>query len=189
MTVSQPRRRKGRPYNPAAPAHDRRSTDLLRNAIAAPIEIDDPYEAGAKILAMRSLRADPVADMHARGHLTDCEYETARHWERAYENAEIGGVPAMDPGKEAVDGGRMREVLTDRQAKAMETLRKARKALGEEGNYLVIQVLGTKMSLYQVYRQRVGAVDPLEYKYTCRRFHECLSTLSVLFGYATATRA
>ena len=192
MTTASPRRRKGKPFNPSLGVHDRTVSerDRLRNAQLAAAEVDDPFEEGGKILVMRSTRNDPVADMKARGHLTECEYQTARHWERAYEHAEIGGVPAMDFSKEAVDGGSIREVLTDRQTKAMKELRLARNALGDAGNYLIVQVLGTKMTLMQVCQQRTnGAVGDSVYKYTRRRFHECLGTLAVLFGYAMPTRS
>lgn len=190
MTNASPRRRKKQPFNPAKEAHDRRATDLLRNARVSPIEVDDPFEVGAKILVMRSTRNDPIADMHARGHLSDCEYATARHWERAYEDSAIGGVPAMDPGKESVDGGKMAEVLTDRQIKAIKELKLAREELGNAGNWLIIQVLGTKKTIEDVaWEWKQAKRDSAGCKYIRRRFHECLSTLSVLFGYAMPTRA
>lgn len=185
--TASPRRRKKQPYHPV---HDRRAQDLLRNARVAVAEVDDPYEQGAKIIAMRSVRKDPLADMHARKQISDCEFETGRHWERAYEASEIGGVGAMDPSKEAVDGGRIPEVLTDRQIQAIKELKLAREALGHQGNYLIIQVLGTKMTLEDTARQaHWGHATEAQYKYVRRRFHECLGTLSVLFGYAMPTRA
>jgi hypothetical protein len=70
-----------------------------------------------------------------------------RHWQAAYENAEIGGVRAIDPGKEAVDGGRLPEVLTDQQRRAVVDLKNARLALGPEGNQLVIDVLAKGWSI------------------------------------------
>lgn len=182
-----PRRRKKQPFNPA---HDRMARDLLRNAKVAPLEVDDPYELGGKILVMRSTRNDPIADMHARGQIDDCEYATARHWERAYEDSEIGGVPAVDPSKEAVDGGRVREVLTDRQIRAVKELELAREKLGHTGNWLVIQVLGTKKTLEMVaFEWKQARPGDAAYRYVRNRFHESLETLSVLFGYSLATRA
>jgi hypothetical protein len=200
MTIASPRRRK-KPYNPAlaeyqarvqseedAKKRDRKSRDLLRNAQVAPIDIIDPI-SGDPVTAFRSTRKDPIADMHARKQITDCEYETARHWERAYEGSEIGGVPAMDFTKEAVDGGSLREVLTDRQRRAMKELRQAAESLGSAGNYLILQVLGTKKTLEMVASEaHWGKPSEAQRKYVRRRFHECLGTLSVLFGYAMATR-
>jgi len=47
----------------AAAVHDRRSRDLPLNAEVAPIEVDDPLalEPGERIVALRSIRNDPLA--------------------------------------------------------------------------------------------------------------------------------
>jgi len=123
--------------------------------------------------------------MRARGFIDTCDYEAGRHWQRAFEDAEIGGVRAIDPTKEAVDGGQMPEVLTDRQVEATKELTDARRELGHAGNWIIVQVLGTRMNLHQVASGRAGRPDcEAEYKYVRRRFRECLGTLAVLFGYA-----
>lgn len=183
-----PRRRKGRPFNPA---HDRMARDLLRNAQVTPIEVDDPYEQGGVILVMQSTRDDPLAEMRARGQIDECDYQAGRHWQRAYEDAEIGGVRGIDPTKEAVDGGRIREVLTDRQLRAAKELKDARENLGSLGIWIVVSVLGTRMNLLDLAKRSAGKEGPIEgeYRYLRRRFKTCLSTLAVLFGYAQPTRA
>lgn len=187
MSQASPRRRKSKPFNPA---HDRMATDLLRNAKVAPVEVDDPYEEGGKIIVMRSTRDDPVADMHARGHLTDCEFATCRHWQNAYERSEIGGVRGIDPTLEAVDGGRVWEGLTDTQRKAILSVSNARNILGENGNYVITQVLGHKKTIEQLAFEWKGAKrDTAGCKYVRRRFHECLETLGILFGFVVTTRA
>jgi hypothetical protein len=165
--------------------------DLLRNAQVAPVEVDDPYEDGGKILVMQSTRDDPLSEMRARGQIDDCDYEAGRHWQRAWEHAEIGGVQGIDPTKEAVDGGRMREVLTDRQIRATKDLTAARHELGTFGNWIIVSVLGTRKPLVELARESAGPSGPVddEYKYLRRRFKRCLSTLSVLFGYAMPTSA
>lgn len=202
MTTAPPRPRRGGPYNPALAEYqrqlqeaedvrkrDRRSTDLLRNARVVPVEVDDPMGDG-KVVVMRSTRDDPLADMLARGHITECEFATGRHWQRAYEDAEIGGIAAVDPGKECVDGGRMREVLTDRQIAATKELNLAREKLGDAGNWLIVSVLGTKKTIEAVaFEWKEARPGDAKYRYVRNRFHECLGTLSVLFGYAMPTRA
>lgn len=182
MTASPPRRRKKNPYNPV---HDRTSKDLLRNAQVTPVEVDDPYEEGGKIIVMRSTRDDPLAEMRARGFIDDCHYEAGRHWQRAWENAEIGGVCGIDPTKEAVDGGRMRDVLTDRQIQAVKDLTEARGALGVVGAWLITSVLGTRKSLQEVARESAGEGGPVrgEYDYLRRRFRQCLDRLAKIYGY------
>lgn len=177
-------RRRGKPYNPAAPVHDRTSRDLLRNAQVAIDEVDDPYEAGGKIVVLRSTRNDPLADMKSKNQIDQCDYVAGRHWQAAWEHAEIGGVRAIDPGKEAVDGGRLPEVLTDQQRKAVVDLKAAREALGREGHQLIHDVLAAGMSITQAAISR-GLTSEADRKYIGKRFRECLATLAKRFGYAT----
>src|SRR5215510_2842401 len=132
--MAKRRRRKGKPFNPAPTAqertaHDRRATELLRNAMVAPALVDDPYPVnpGDKIMVLRSTRHDVLADLKSRNLIDDCDLAAGRHWQMAYEMAGIGGVRAIDPGKEAVDGGELPEVLTDVQINGMKELRDARK--------------------------------------------------------------
>jgi hypothetical protein len=188
------RRRKGKPFNPvqgdAQKAHIRKSQDLLRNAQVVPAEVDDPYaiHPGDKIVVLRSIRNDPLADMMAKSQIDQCDYVAGRHWQAAYENAEIGGVRAIDPGKEAVDGGRPAEVMTDVQRRGMQDIRAAREALGFEGNVLITDVLGHGLSLKQITIKHAGTFSEAEYKYVRRRFRECLATLAQRFGYANSDR-
>lgn len=180
-------RRKGKPYNPANPIHDRRSHDLLRNAQVAVDEVDDPLalNPGDKIVVLRSTRNDPLADMKSKNQIDQCDYVAGRHWQAAYENAEIGHVRAIDPGKEAVDGGRMPEVLTDQQRRAVQDLNAAKLALGQEGHALVCAALGQSLSMKQIaINRRHGIYSEAEHKYVGRRFRECLRTLAVRFGYS-----
>lgn len=179
-------RRKGRPYNPATPTYDRTSHDLLRNAQVAAVEVEDPFEAGAKIVVLRSTRNDPLADMLAKKQIDQCDYVAGRHWQTAWEHAEIGGVRAIDPGKEAVDGGRLPEVLTDQQRRAAVDLKSAREALGREGNQLVTDILAAGMSISQAAIAR-GLNSEADRKYIGKRFRECLATLAKRFGYATTS--
>jgi hypothetical protein len=182
------RRRRGKPNNLKRTVHDRTTRDLLSNAQVAPVEVDDPYEEGARIMVLRSTRHDPLADLMSKGQIDQCDYVAGRHWQAAWENAEIGGVQAFDPTREAVDGGQLPEVLTDTQRRAMQDLDAARGALGREGHALVCDVLGRGMSVADAARNR-GLSTEADRKYAGRRFRECLSTLAVRFGYANAVQA
>jgi hypothetical protein len=124
------KRRRGKPNDLKNIVHDRTSRDLLRNAQVAPVEVDDPYEEGGKIVVLRSTRNDPLADMKSKGQIDDCDYVAGRHWQAAWENAEIGGVRAIDPTREAVDGGGLPELLTNTQRRAVQDLKAGREALG-----------------------------------------------------------
>ena len=193
-------RRKGKPYDPAlieyqrrqseadeAKRKDRKTRDLLKNAQVAPDEVDDPLaiNPGDKIVVLRSTRHDPLFDMKAKKQIDQCDYVAGRHWQAAYENAEIGAVRAIDPSKEAVDGGRLPEVLTDTQRKAMWDIRAARDALGAEGNQLIVDILGKGWSISQAACER-GRLSDDDRRYVGRRFRECLHTLAIRFGYSNA---
>ncbi len=183
-------RRKGKPYNPAnsgPQVHDRKAHDLLKNAQVTSDEVDDPYaiNPGDKIVVLRSTRHDPLFDMKAKGHIDQCDYVAGRHWQAAYENSEIGSVKAIDPSKEAVDGGRLPEVVTDIQRRGMQDIRAARIALGAEGDALIVDILGKGWSIGQSAIAR-GRHSDDDRRYIGRRFRECLATLAIRFGYSNA---
>jgi hypothetical protein len=182
------KRRRGKPNHLKNIVHDRTARDLLRNALVTPVEVDDPYEEGAKILVLRSTRNDPLADLKARGVIDPCDYVAGRHWQAAWENAEIGGIRALDPSREVVDGGRLPELLTDIQRRAAQDLKAARDALGEQGHALVCDMLGGGLSVADAARKR-GLTSEIDRKYLGKRFRECLATLAVRFGYANRDMA
>lgn len=185
MTAS-PRRRKKAPYNPV---HDRMARDLLRNAKVTPVEVDDPYEEGGKIIVMRSTRDDPLSEMLARGQITECDFAAGRHWQRAFEDSEIGSVRGIDPTKEAVDGGRMCDPISERRDSAGRELKAARDRL-KASNWLIVVVLGTRKSLMDVALETAGpACHEGIYKRLRAEFHRALETLAIVFGYTNASRA
>jgi len=187
-TASPPRRRKAQPFNPA---HDRQARDLLRNAQVAAVEVDDPMalDPGDKIVVLRSTRDDPLAEMLARGQITECDFAAGRHWQRAYEGSEIGGVCGIDPTKEAVDGGRMKDPISERRDQAGRELKLARDKL-KASNWLVVAVLGTRKALVDVARETAppGGFERV-YKALRLEFHAALETLAMVFGYTSKTRA
>jgi len=179
---ASPRRRRGKPYDPSKPIHDRRSTDLLRNAVVAPIEVDDPLEAGGKLIVMRSIRNDPLANLHARNHIDEAQYQAGRKFQSDFEAAERG-PRAIDPSKEAVDGGVMPEPITESQRKAVMSLNRAERVLGADGSGIVHAVLIEGQSMSQVGERRRLSGERWE-KFFGMRFRECLNTLAQLYGFA-----
>lgn len=170
--------------------HDRRSQDLPINSVVAPITVDDPHgiECGEKIVVFRSLRNDPIGAMHARNQVDEAQYAAARHWQRCYEAVERNGAQAIDTTKEAVDGGRMPDLLTDQWSKANGDLAKAGRALGMEGEAIIRDVLGRCMPLLHAAAAR-GLSSERDLIYIGRRFKESLDTLALVFGYAMPPRA
>jgi len=172
-------RAKRTPFDPAK-VHDRRATDLLRNAQVAVIEVDDPFEVGAKILTIRSIRNDPLAGLHARGSIDEAMYLAGRAFQRTFETAERG-PRAIDPSKEAVDGGLPPEPLTDFQVRAMESLKGAYRVLGQDGTGYTHDVLIHGKTFLQVSTSRGWLGEHAE-RYVSRRFRECLECLAKFYG-------
>jgi len=110
--------------------HDRRSNDTLEAGQYASLEVDDPYEAGEKIVVLRQLRCDPLARLHSHHQIDDAQYTAGRCYQRDWELAERG-ARAIDPTKEAVDGGLMPEPITDGQQRSRKRLIYLRSVLGK----------------------------------------------------------
>src|SRR2546422_3508463 len=99
-SIQMPKAKRRKPHNPAK-AHDRRSRDLLRNAEVATVEVDNPLalEPGEKIVALRSIRNDPLGRLHSHRQIDEAQYQAGRAFQNDWEKAERGpraGRP--DPG-------------------------------------------------------------------------------------------
>jgi hypothetical protein len=182
-----PRARRKKPYDPAK-VHDRRSRDLPRNAEVAAVEIDDPLglEPGDKIVTLRSIRNDPLGRLHSRRQIDEAQYRGGRAFQDDWEKAERG-PQAVDPGREYVDGGQMREPITERQRKAVLRLNRVERELGADGSALVHEVLILGMTMDQV-GQRRGLRSQRWSDYFARRLQECLDRLALIYGFATEKR-
>jgi hypothetical protein len=179
-----PRAKRRKPYNPAK-AHDRRSRDLLSNAEVATVEVDNPLalEPGEKIVALRSIRNDPLARLHSHRQIDEAQYQAGRAFQSDWEKAERGPC-AVDPTREYVDGGQSREPITEGQRKAVLRLNRAERELGADGSALVHDVLVQGLTMEQI-GQRRGLCTKRWSDYFSRRFRECLDRLALLYGFAT----
>jgi hypothetical protein len=180
-------KRKKQPYNPAtdsAPAvHDRRATELGKDDQVYFVEVDDPYEAGAKILAARSRRDDPLAGMHSRKTIDTAQYEAGRSFQRDFEAVERG-PRAIDPGKEYVDGGLAPELISETQRKAALRLKRVYKELGPGGSALIHDVLVHGLAYRKVAEKRGFSGERWE-KFFGMSVHLHLHTLSFVYGFAS----
>jgi hypothetical protein len=182
-----PRSKRKRPHDPAK-VHDRRSRDLLRNAEVAAVEVDDPMglEPGDKIVTLRSIRNDPLGRLHSHRQIDEAQYQGGRAFQDDWEKAERG-PQAVDPGREYVDGGQMREPITERQRKAVLRLNRVERELGADGSALVHEVLVSGMTVQQI-AQRRGLRSQRWIDYFARRLQECLDRLAAIYGFATEKR-
>lgn len=174
--------------NPEPGVHDRRAVDLLRNAQVGTIEIDDPFELGAKIIAFRSLRDDPLGRLHDRHQIDGAQFHAGRAYQRDFEMAERG-PKAIDPSKEAVDGGRIPEPLTDAQMKAVLRLNVADKDLKTDGRRLMHDFLIHGLNTDQIAQVRRQTPNSFTKQYYGRCIRESLDKLAVVYGFAMKTTA
>ena len=179
-----PRAKRKKPYVTAR-MHDRRSQDLPLNAEVAAVEVDDPLalEPGERIVALRSIRNDPLGRMHSHRHIDEAQYQGGRAFQNDWEKAERG-PRAVDPTREYVDGGQAREPITEGQRKAVLRLNRAQRELGADGSALVHEVLILGMTMEQI-GQRRGLRTQRWNDYFARRFRECLDRLALMYGFAT----
>lgn len=177
------------PYDPAtsgpqAQVHDRRARQVNRGLATHLVEaeVEDPYEAGAKIGVLRSVRDDPLADHLARGHIDQAQYLAGREFQKHFQIAERG--PRAVQWTDAVDGGLPHEPLTSAQLLAGRWLAKAYRKLGADGSALTNDMLIHAMTARQIAEAR-GLRGQEWPRYYSKRFLECLNTLARVYGYAS----
>ena len=167
--------------------HDRRSTDLTRGHIEMAIdEVDDPYEQGEKIVVMRSLRDDPLRTLFVKKIIDEAQFSGGDAWRSDFETAERGPC-AIDPTKEAVDGGKMPDPITESQQRAHKRLNEANRKLGQIGCALVGDILLKRWPMKTVAEMR-GLSGSRWEDYFSKRFQEALDTLALVYGFANGSR-
>jgi hypothetical protein len=175
-----------KPYEPhlnGPQVHDRRATQISRGSAGhiVEVEVDDPYEAGARIATVRSIRDDPLADHLARGHIDQAQYEAGRAFQRWFAVAERG--PRALQIVEAVDGDPPRETRSDEALKAGKWLTRCYGELGKDGSVLIHDMLIQNMTTRQIAAAR-GMIGEDWNRYFSRRLFECLDTLAIVFGFS-----
>jgi hypothetical protein len=131
---------------------------------------------------LRSMRDDPLARLHDRGHIDEAQYHAGRSFQHDFEIAERG-PQAIDPSKEFVDGGKLPEPITEQQRKAVMRLNRAEGKLGADGSALTHDVLIQGKTITVIALSRGLRGERWE-KYFGMRFRECLETLAVVYGLA-----
>lgn len=114
------------------------------------VEVDNPYfqrgydETADNVSKITVAVGDDILwGMLSRNQIDKAQFEAGRMWQRYHERAEIGGANAIDPTKEAVDGGKIPEPITDSQIDAIRKLNEAREVLGARNTSLIYEILGS----------------------------------------------
>lgn len=170
-----------------AQIYDRRSREVPFNAEVAEVEVDNPLalDSGEKILAIRSIRSDPLGRLHAHHQIDEAQYRGGRAFQNDWERAERG-PQAMDPTRDYVDGARTREPVTESQRRAVLQLNRVERELGTDGAALVHDVLILGLTMDQIGERRAVRTQRWN-DYFARRFRECLDRLALIYGFATET--
>ena len=100
-----PRAKRKKPYNPAK-AHDRRSQDLPPNAEVAAVEVDNPLalEPGEKIVALRSIRNDPLARLHSHRQIDEAQYQGGRAFQNDWSGPNAAHGRSIRPANMSMAG-------------------------------------------------------------------------------------
>jgi len=176
--------RRNRSYK-LAQIYDRRSREVPFNAEVAEVEIDNPLalDPGEKIMAIRSIRSDPLGRLHSHHQIDEAQYRGGRAFQNDWERAERG-PQAMDPTREYVDGARTREPITESQRQTVLRLNRIKRELGTDGAALVHDVLVLGLTMDQIGQRRAVRTQRWN-DYFARRFRECLDRLALIYGFAT----
>jgi hypothetical protein len=171
----------GQPLAATTTIHDRRATDLPPNAMVAEQVIEDPARDQTRVLV--AIRDDPIGRLFARRQIDAAQLQGARAWQRCYERTQLWPSSEL---KDPVDGGGRLADPYIRIADASAMVLKCAARLGEQGDGLVRDVLGSRMFLGHIAISR--GLDPnpegRDMAYLGRRLRECLNTLAKVFGYA-----
>jgi len=169
--------------------HDRRSQEVPFNAEVAEVEVDNPLalDQGEKILAIRSIRSDPLGRLHAHHQIDEAQYRGGRAFQNDWERAERG-PQAVDTTREYVDGTGTREPVTESQRQAVLRLSRVERELGTDGAALVHDVLVLGLTMDQIGQRRAVRTQRWN-DYFGRRFRECLDRLALIYGFATEAGA
>ncbi|MFK4381484.1 hypothetical protein [Bradyrhizobium sp. USDA 223] len=180
------RARRNKSYK-LAQIYDRRSREVPFNAETAEVEVDNPHalDSDEKILAIRSVRGDPLGRLHAHHQIDEAQYRGGRAFQNDWERAERG-PQAVDTTREYVDGTGTREPVTESQRQAVLRLNRIERELGTDGAALVHDVLVLGLTMDQVGQRRAVRTQRWN-DYFARRFRECLDRLALIYGFATDT--
>ena len=165
--------------------HDRRAKDLTLAGRYIVDEVPDPYaeKPGDKVAVMRQVKGDPLGRLKAHHQIDEAQYQAGRCYQRDWEIAERG-ARAIDPTREAVDGGRLPEPLTDRQAKARKRLVRIHKLLGIKNIGVTRGVLIDGKNLELIALELFNRHGQNASRHCGRLFRDALDVLAVEYGLA-----
>lgn len=151
------------------------------------VEVDNPYrlEPGEKTPALRSLRDDPIERLFMRRQIDEAQRDAGNAYRRDLELAEFGGARAIDPTKEAVDGGGLLpEPFSEARSAATMRLVKAGQKMGLLQESIVRAVIEGNLFPGQVAIARGFTAKRVQDHYAWM-FRQALDVLAVFYRLAS----
>jgi hypothetical protein len=177
----------------AIPVHDRRARDFALHLELMEDEVLDPMglEADDKIKVMRQLKGDPLARLYAHHQVDQIQFFAGQRYQRDWRTAEQG-AKAIDPTKEAVDGGAPIDPLPERRLAARARLEAAETAVkhqkGMEGLKLIRAFLIDQENIERLALSTFSRSGERWSNYYGRSLRDTLDVLAVEYGLSSACR-
>lgn len=111
-----------------------------------------------------NIRESAIMELYARGALNDVQFKVAGMFRHLWEVLGGAGAKAIDYGREAVDGGGVRDPISVRQIDAGNRLHEVRQLVGSRNYRLLCAVAGEGRTLASIAvskRERLTAADNL----------------------------
>lgn len=184
-------------YNGGHPIHWMPPTMGKKKPVAMPhrtlrgVTVENPFYSRAHagdatnpkhIDAVVNIRESAITMLASRNKIDAAQVAAANQFRALWESMGGKGAGAIDYGRDHVDGGKRADPISERQMNAADELRRAHRALGNQGYWLVSRICGEGFSLTEVVspggskRDKLAAAD---------RLRSCLDVLAAMWGIAT----
>lgn len=148
------------------------------------VEVDDPYEAGAKLRVMKNVRVHPLDSMLARNRISQAQFEAGETFLKLFEQAEIGNVQAIDYQRVKVDVSYVHRGLDAVSMAAAKRLMAIRSAIGRRPYELLAKVVGERASPYSLAMGAPGGASDRMVWHVFQAVREALDDVAECFGVA-----
>jgi len=112
--------------------------------------VNDPLEPGARYEAVVNVRESAIDHMASRWRINTAQEAAGQRFRKLWEMAAVGRSQAVDPAKEAVDGGGMTDPISDELVKASIELNRVMQIAGPQGSKLLIAIVGEGKRIEEV---------------------------------------
>jgi hypothetical protein len=156
------------------------------------VMIEDPYEPGKKIPAVKNVRTHPLDEEFSSGNISQDQLSAGNRFLELYEQAEIGGSKAFDYSQQKVDSSFVHRGIPIGTMEAARELKDIRVYLGHRSYNLMVCVVGNRIRLQTLAREGSGGVEwefRKEMTYLRKSLSATLQELVSHFGIVAQGRA